>query len=95
MLRPNVINSSAVLTLGLYGSDSGGNPTGPELVGFTIPVLTDGTTNITFLPSSAFTLLQSSTYWLVASGTSPTPVGINWITSAPGITPTGIATSVG
>jgi hypothetical protein len=85
---------SATMVLNLFG-DTGGNPVGPSLVSFVIPAFGLGTSDITFTPSASFTLLPSTTYWLAATGASPTADGIIWRASSPGITPTGVATSAG
>lgn len=84
----------AVMQLDLFG-DSGGNPVGPPLVSFTIPAFPSGISNVTFTPAVPFTLQPLTTYWLAATGSSPTADGIKWLASFPGITPTGIATSAG
>lgn len=91
-LGRNDIN--AVMQLDLFG-DIGGNPGGPVLVSFTIPAFPLGIHDVTFTPAVPFTLQPLTTYWLAATGSSPTANGIEWFASYPGITPTGIATSAG
>lgn len=93
-LRLEVIDVDATLTVELYG-DAGGDPVGPSLLTFINPALPAGTDDFVFLPSGAFLLEAGLTYWIVASGASPTLDGILWWGSNPGITPTGIATSAG
>lgn len=92
-LRLTRNDAGATMQLDLF-ADVGGNPAGSPLVSFNIPSFS-GTGNVTFTTVTPFTLLASTTYWLAATGTSPTAVGINWLGSSPRITPTGIATSAG
>jgi len=93
-LRLDRNDADATMQLDLFG-DSGGNPVGPPLVSFVIPPFPVGVSDVTFFPATPFTLQPSTTYWLAATGSSPTQNGIEWLASDPGITPTGIATSAG
>jgi hypothetical protein len=64
-----IIANGAVFSAELYGT-SGGNPVGPALVDFTSPgfVGGPGIQTIDLVPTSAFTLQASTTYWLVLTG---------------------------
>jgi hypothetical protein len=89
-LRLRVNDVNATMSLGLYG-DGGAGAVGPELLSFSIPTLVAGIADITFTSAAAFVLQANTTYWLTASGASPTANGIQWLASNPGITPTGPA----
>jgi hypothetical protein len=93
-VRLGVNDLAATIQYDLFGT-SGGNPTGPSLVSFIIPALAVGTDNYTLLPGNPFVLQPGETYWVAATGSSPTPDGIVWRATSPGITPTGVATNAG
>lgn len=94
VMRLEVNDLGATTTLSLF-ADVAGNPGGPALATFTTPALALGTADYTFLPTAAVTLNDATTYWIAATGISPTLDGITWRSSNPGITPTGIATDAG
>ncbi len=73
------------------------DPGGSALVSFSVPVLnTTGDGLYTFTPDAAFTLQANTTYWLVAySLQTGSGNQIQWLTSNPGVAPTGIATYAG
>jgi hypothetical protein len=93
-LRLGVSDLSAVMSLTLFG-DVGGNPSGPALASFVVPALALGIADYVFVPAAAFVLQDLSTYWIAATGSSPTANGITWMAENPGLTPTGLATSAG
>lgn len=93
-LRLRVNDPAATLTVQLF-SDAGGAPVGLALVDFTNPVLPAGMSSFVFVPTAAFLLDAGTTYWVAATGLSPTSDGIEWLASAPGVAPTGLATSAG
>lgn len=92
VLRLTRNDPNATMQLDLFG-DVGGNPGGAPVVSFTIPSFS-GTGDVTFTPLSPFTLSAGTTYWLAATGSSPTIDGILWLSTPGGsLSYTGIATS--
>lgn len=94
ILRLDVTNASSSVTFSLFG-DVDGNPGGLPLLSFTTQTLTAGISDYTLLPSASFTLQTLNTYWIAATGISPSIDGVTWLASNPGVTPNGIATSAG
>jgi hypothetical protein len=93
-LRLHRSDVDAGMTLDLF-ADIAGSPGGAPLASFVVPSFPLAVSDVVFTPSSPVTLLPSTTYWIAATGTSPTSSGIQWLASDPNITPTGIATSAG
>ena len=72
----------------LYSNGADNNPDTP-LVSFSDPTFsTTAATDYDFTASAPFTLLSGQTYWLVGN-TSADTLGIDWLASAPPVTPTG------
>jgi hypothetical protein len=86
--------STSTLSMALYGGTAAG-PSGPALVNFNTPSIPNLVGNVTFTPTSTQVLQAHSTYWLEVSGQSNTLDGIVWYASAPTVTPTGPASSLG
>lgn len=95
-LRLQRNDSNASIQVDLFG-DVGGNPGGAVLTSFTVPVFNLGISDVVFTPLLPFTLLASTTYWIAATGSSPTNAnaGVIWRASLPTSTPVGLATSAG
>ena len=86
--------AGATLSVQLFGGDA--FPVGPALLNFTNPNLPAGAGNFVFTPVTKFLLRPSTTYWIAATGKSPTMSDATfWLASHPGIVPTGLATSEG
>jgi hypothetical protein len=86
--------SSSTLSVELMGGTASG-PSGPVLVGFNTPIIPSQAGNVTFTPTVPVALEAGSSYWLEVSGQSDTLNGIVWYASSRGVTPTGVATSMG
>ncbi|HOX38335.1 MAG TPA: PEP-CTERM sorting domain-containing protein [Candidatus Brocadiia bacterium] len=92
-MRWDVQDTTALITVQLFG-DIGGNPGGAPLADFLVPALSLGVSDQVLVPTSSFTLMPSTTYWIAAIGTA-TYSTVNWIGSDPSVLPTGPATSAG
>ena len=75
-------------------SDTGGHPSGIDLITFTNPIFGSGQTTYTFTANSPFTLAANTTYWLVGSTTSTT-LDANWAVTFPLTNPSGSGASFG
>jgi hypothetical protein len=88
------IGSNSTLSVELFG----GTPStlsGPALVNFNSAAIPQLAGNVTFTPTTSFVLQAGASYWLELSGQSDTLDGIVWYASNPGVSPTGVATSMG
>lgn len=93
-LNMSVFTGGSVI-LTLHGG-SASAPSGAALAAFDNPNFPSGAaTPYTFTPSSPFTLLANTNYWLVLQGDGNTQNTVNWNSAQPGLTPTGIATFLG
>ena len=83
------------VNFGLF-ADSAGIPNGSALVTFVVPPLPSGGFGpFTLTPSSGFTLLPSTTYWLVAQGVGTGAAVLGWIGDTTAVGTSGIASSAG
>jgi hypothetical protein len=85
--------SSSTLSVGLFGG-SAADPSGPALVSFNTPSIPTLASNVTFTPVAPLVLQAGTTYWLEVSGQSDTLNGIVWYASRPGVTSTGVASTL-
>lgn len=93
-LRLDVNDPSSTVSFSLYG-DIGGNPGGSVLASFTTRALVEGIGDYSLAPDHQIELQSLHTYWIAATGISPTVDGVTWLASNPGLDPTGIATNAG
>lgn len=93
-LALQVFPAATSVQVTLYGGSSTA-PSGLALVTFTNPSFGSGAQSYAFTPTSAFTLVGGSNYWLVLEGDGSTQNSVTWNSNAPGVTATGIATFLG
>lgn len=94
-LQMTVFSSFTFAAVSLYeGSDLA--PSGTAVATFTNPTFTNGVTSpYVFVPTASFTLLSSTNYWIVLEGDGATLNSVNWDSSSPSVTATGLATFLG
>ena len=93
-LQMTVFPGFTLVDVSLYGGTATA-PTGAALANFTNPSFIAGSQPYIFTPSSPFTLQASTNYWIVLQGDGPTQNTVNWNSTNPGTTPTGLATFLG
>jgi hypothetical protein len=93
-LRLDFFDTASVPVVAIYDNNASNNP-GTLLTTLVNPTFSTGIGNYSFTPSSAFTLVNGTTYWMVLHNAAPIANSFRWMASTPSVTPTGIATTAG
>jgi hypothetical protein len=93
-LRLNFFTLDSVPVVAIYDNNASNNP-GTMLTTLVNPTFAVGFGTYTFTPSSAFTLSNNTTYWMVLHNAAAVANSFQWMASLPSVTPTGIATTAG
>lgn len=93
-LQLGLFSGFTLIDVSLFGGTATA-PTGSALTGFVNPSFVTGNNAFTFTPSTPVTLQASTNYWIVLQGDGPSANNVNWNSSSPGVTATGLATFLG